>query len=227
MRESETDEKKQRIDMIYRNLEHASSCYFEGDSVFPLWESAFALIIGQIFIAYFDRGICPIQETWLIRLGAILSLIWFLLVSLNLQNAYYMERSVKKLQRQLNEEIKIDPDFQYKEFIKPWPSQEDKSKWTLSDIFWGTKPKGDCEEKPKENDWFKSRIKWFRIIIKSTWFYRRILSLILFLFWIYIDNSGIFLVIMAIIVIWFIKFDPKVDADPTPIASLPQDSEKA
>lgn len=80
-----------RVDLLYKNLEHAFTAYSAADGVFPYWEAAFSIIIGQIFIAYYGQGMCIYQKTCLAVIGLILSLIWFVLVSLSLQNAIYME----------------------------------------------------------------------------------------------------------------------------------------
>jgi hypothetical protein len=89
---AENDEERirnRRIDLLYKNLEHVSSAYNAAEGVFPYWEAAFAIIVGQIFIAYYGQGICPSQKMQLAFLGAILSSIWFILVSLNLQYALF------------------------------------------------------------------------------------------------------------------------------------------
>jgi len=78
-----------RINLLYKNLEHVSHAYFTAEGIFPYWETVFALIVGQLFIAYF-QGIFPSQEILLIVFGIVLSFIWFILVSLNLQNVSYM-----------------------------------------------------------------------------------------------------------------------------------------
>ena len=31
---------------IYKNLDHAYQAYFQAEGFFPLWEAAFALIVG-------------------------------------------------------------------------------------------------------------------------------------------------------------------------------------
>lgn len=153
-----------RINLLYKNLGHVSDVYFAEEGVFPYWETVFALIIGQIFIAYFNSG----GSIWLAFFGFILSLIWFILVSLNYQNALYTGGKVRDLQDRLNTELIGDASIPLREFVYPWPSDTDKEKWTLRSIFWGTRP----DETPS-----------LKKVIKSTWLYRRILPLVLLAFW--------------------------------------------
>jgi hypothetical protein len=75
-----------RIEQIYKNLEYVSHAYFQAEGVFPFWEAAFALIVGQLFLAYFDPNASNSQQRWLEAvIGCIITYIWFILVSLNLQ----------------------------------------------------------------------------------------------------------------------------------------------
>jgi len=159
-----------KIDLIYRNLELVSNSYFAAESVFPFWESAFALIEGQILIAYFAS--MRVHGAELSILGFLFSLIWFVLVSLNLQNALHTEAKAKYLQNMLNEELMSRSTTPCSNFIKPWPSWEDKSKWTLTDIILG-KSKNDRLE-----------IELIFRALKSTWLYRRILPFLLTIIWV-------------------------------------------
>jgi len=108
------DEKKQRMDLIYKNLEYVSNAYSTAEGGFPYWETIFAFIVGQILIAYFTikvdqaTGINVViseQKFWLEVVGFGLSYIWFILVSLNLQNVLHMNRIMECLITSLNEEL--------------------------------------------------------------------------------------------------------------------------
>jgi hypothetical protein len=187
---------------IYKNLDHAYEAYFQAEGFFPLWEAAFALIVGQIFVAYFDPDICKFQQNSLSAIGFIISLIWFLLVSLNLQNALHLAGRIKLLQNQFNKN-----NYLNQKLIYPWPDNKDT--WTWDCIFWGTRPIKDLIDPISE----KKRT-WIAKNLKSTWFYRRILPLIAGLYWISIYNSYIFyLIISVVLLLFFLKFDPKKEKD--------------
>jgi hypothetical protein len=165
---------------IYRNLEYVSKAYFSAEQVFPFWEAAFALIIGQIFIAYFNPQLCNSQKIWLASLGAILSIIWFILVSLDYLNAAHMDRKMQGLCRRYNDILeessgkdKADSTKGKQDslFIWPWPNSKDKQKWTLKVILTGHLP--DEENQVCIGD-----------LLKSTWFWRKILPLLLCIYWI-------------------------------------------
>lgn len=164
--------KDRRIDLLYKNLEHVSNAYFAVESVFPFWEAAFALIVGQIIVTYFNLDIHIYQQISLAIVGLIVSSIWLILVSLNYQNALHMDGKIRNLHDCLDIELKGDY-FSYlsvHEFIKPWPYDEDKKKWTLRKIFLGL---GEYDETFKIGK-----------ALKSTWFYRRVLPFILTVIWI-------------------------------------------
>lgn len=167
------DIKNRRIDLLYKNLEHASNAYFAVETIFPVWEAAFALIVGQLIVAYFNPDIYIRQQQQLAFVGLIIAFIWFILVSLNFQNASYMDGKIKYLHKCLDTELKndCDKDLPVRNFINPWPKDEDKKKWTLKKIILGL----------NDNDKFN-----LGKALKSTWFYRRILPLILCIFWVYL-----------------------------------------
>jgi hypothetical protein len=82
----------------YKNLEFASKAYSVAEGAFPLWEAVFALIVGQILIAYFSSHMHVDQKIGLAFLGLVLSTIWFILVSLNFLNAYHINKKLLKIQ---------------------------------------------------------------------------------------------------------------------------------
>jgi hypothetical protein len=175
MTESEDTKKRidRRIDILYRNLEHVSNAYFSVESVFPIWEAAFALIVGQLIVAYFNPEISIYQQQLLAFIGLIISSIWFILVSLNFQNALHMDGKIRDLHNRINIELEEEDylsDLSFHDFIKPWPEDEDKKKWTVRKIFWGTEERIDKV--------------WFNKTIRSTWFYRRVLPFTLSVIWI-------------------------------------------
>jgi len=74
---------------IYKNLEFVSKAYSVADGAFPLWEAVFALVVGQLLIAYFSPYAHDDQKIGLAILGLILSVVWFILVSLNLTSPIF------------------------------------------------------------------------------------------------------------------------------------------
>lgn len=156
--------------MLYKNLEHASHAYFQAEGVFPLWESAFALIIGQLLIAYFNPDSCKEQKFWICLLSTFMSFAWFMLVSLNLQNSLHIGNRLQYLQIKLTNEYQGIDTISTIEFVDPWPCKKQKENWRKRDIFIG---------KRQDQDWIYA----LRKSLKSTWFYRRLIPFILFWFW--------------------------------------------
>lgn len=147
-------------DELYKNLEFASKAYYAAEGVFPLWEAAFALIEGQILIAYLSTRY---QKVWVAVLGLIISLIWFILVSLNYLNAAHITREMHKIHDCIKTHTSSMPP------IWPWPNGNDKTKWTWAVIITGKLPKQQGEENGS--------------LLKSTWFYRRVLPAVMIIVW--------------------------------------------
>jgi hypothetical protein len=194
---TKNEKRNKRIDLLYKNLEHASATYLSIESLFPFWESAFALIIGQLFIAYFDNGALLLRP-WLSFLGSVLSIIWFLLVSLNLKNAQHMDDQIRELHKRLKNEL--NGQRTTLEFFDPWVEPKEKKKWHwFGNILLGNKP-------PKNESSIKERFQmmlYFPIQLlgkeerkktvdgiinmsKSTWLLRRSLPAILTIVWMYL-----------------------------------------
>jgi len=174
-------EKKERIELLYRNLEYNSNAYIAAETAFPFWESAYALIIGQLFIAYFQmqqsnlKLRVPFYELNIINFdahisialfGLILSGLWFVLVSLNLQNANHMDSVIQESHSLLRKELNCTPVSV--SFIEIYPSSFEKANWGRWDIFWGNNP---------------GKMRDFKKMRKSTWFYRRVLPFVIFISW--------------------------------------------
>ncbi|VVB64126.1 Uncharacterised protein [uncultured archaeon] len=118
---------------LYKNMEFALNAYSVAEGAFPLWEAVFALIVGQIIIAYFGSHMHVDQKIGLAFLGLILSSIWFILVSLNRLNAVHINEKMLKIQDYLRTS---DPQTL---FIWPWPKQDNplKSTWLYRRILPG------------------------------------------------------------------------------------------
>jgi hypothetical protein len=105
---------------LYKNLEFVSKAYYVAEGAFPLWEAVFALIEGQILVAYFSSHVHTDQKIGLAFLGLVISIIWFMLVSLNYLNARYINEKMDKLHSCLSV---LDPSMP---FVWPWPTDKDK-----------------------------------------------------------------------------------------------------
>jgi hypothetical protein len=179
MAENKLEDKKSRIDLLYKNLEHVSHAYSQAEGVFPLWESAFALIIGQLLIVYFNPEFInqkftefDEQRFWICLVGTSMSFTWFMLVSLNLQNSLHIGDRMQYLQLKLANELRGKDTFSPIEFVDPWPCKKQKENWSAWNILVGKR-----QDETTINALWNAR--------KSTWFYRRLIPLMLFWFWIF------------------------------------------
>lgn len=204
--------RRDRIDLIYKNLEYISNRYNATEQIFPLWEAAFSLIVGQLILAYFNPeyfNLCGPQKNGsqlgLIFIGCILTYIWFILVSLNLQHALDFDRQLKIIEDMLRRELDencVQSLSPFRPFITPEGDISSKGKWTrwtLEDIMIG-----------KRND--KGRCEALSDARRSTWLYRRALPLILFMIWVFLAgtiNVGCaILIIVVSVAITLLLFDP-------------------
>lgn len=180
---------KDKREILAKNLEYVSNTYNATEQIFPIWEAAFALIVGQLLIAYFDPAACRDQQKWITIVGSLISLIWLILVSLNLQHALSMNKILRSLEMRLNSSAIPN------EFLSPWQQNVNES-WTLLDIIIG---------KSNEEGVVDALIKASR----STWFYRRSLPFALLVIWLYwaynLDKTvGVYLIYAILIMItWF------------------------
>ena len=68
------------IDNLYKNLDHISKAYLSTESVILAWEAIFALVVGQLFIAYVGLDDAKRNEIFgslIVLVGFILSISWF------------------------------------------------------------------------------------------------------------------------------------------------------
>lgn len=99
------------IDNLYKNLDHISKAYLSTESVILAWEAIFALVVGQLFIAYI--GLHDIQRnesfgSLIVLIGFILSIFWF---ALFVKSQHYQRDRVNKMNK-LEKSIKlIDSTF--------------------------------------------------------------------------------------------------------------------
>lgn len=158
---SKASDKTNRMDLI-DNLEYVSNAYFSAEQAFPFWESIFAIIIGQLIIAYFDH-----PNLFLILFGILFSIMWYRITTLSWHNSTFRYNTMKYLQWKLNkseEGKKFYPESYIDEIIE--------NKWMCENI-----------TSKKQSGWGISELfKWEGL--GSTWWYRRVLPVFLFLFWI-------------------------------------------
>jgi hypothetical protein len=97
--------RRYKIELLYKNLEHITHANYSAEMAFPYWETLYALIIGQLIIAYFSNRYHP--QLWLIPIiGFIFSLSWFLLVIMNHIHSLYRYKNIKNLEEKLEREYK-------------------------------------------------------------------------------------------------------------------------
>jgi hypothetical protein len=159
------DEKEQ--DIRY-NLGFISKAYFSAESAFPYWETVYALIIGQLFITYFQiKGDYQIG-LFITFVGIVFSICWFILVSLSRQLSDYRYNVMKILQIELcrkyeNRDLEFYSESKiFKEYEEQYQKEIDEFSVTIRKAF------------SELNPW-KAR--------NSTWYYRRLLPLILIYIW--------------------------------------------
>jgi hypothetical protein len=66
------------IGLIYKNLQYISQATYSAESVMLGWETIYALIEGQLIIAYFDK----IQSNIIISAGLLFACMWLILVDM-------------------------------------------------------------------------------------------------------------------------------------------------
>jgi hypothetical protein len=194
--ESEIERKRNiRIENLYKNLEYVSHAYHQAEGTFPFWEAAFALIVGQLVIAFFTPGVCVYQQKLLAIGGIFISLTWFILVSLNLKNAQYMDSQIIILEDKLDQELKAWSSAALNnspnEFIKPWARRSEKEKWNwFGNILLGNEPHNkelwNCRIWLSKMKNIKKTIEELIYVSKSTWLWRRLLPFLLIWSWSYL-----------------------------------------
>jgi hypothetical protein len=168
-------------DDLIKNLEFISKAYSAAEGAFPLWEAVFALVEGQILVAYFSSHMHTDQKIGLAFIGLSISIIWFMLVSLNYLNARYIKEKMDKLHSCLSV---YEPSMP---FVWPWASDKDKLNWNWGDIIRGRLPQS--ESKQGNNN---------RAIFRSTWIYRKALPIILAATWFWLIVWQILINLMRI-----------------------------
>jgi hypothetical protein len=178
--EVEPDKIEKRIDALYKNLEHISNSYFSSEGIFPFWESVYALIVGQLLVAYFtSNGNEP--KIILIFAGIVFSAIWFVVVSIGWHNSVYRADTMKYLQWKLIKEYKklnsIEKNENLISMYKFYPESPIEENYICENIIkWKLNSFLDLVAKLRPNS----------KALRSSWFYRRWIPLILLVIWLFI-----------------------------------------
>jgi hypothetical protein len=167
-----------KLGLIYKNLQHISHAYFSSENAFPYWETVYALIVGQLLIAFFQIDNDKKEISLIMAIvGFGFSICWLILVSLSWQHSTYRYDVMKILQMDLSREyenhgIKFYPESKFEEQQQSLENRISNFSATFRKAFGAFNP-------------IKAR--------NSTWYYRRLLPLFLSYIW--------FLIILKILII--------------------------
>jgi len=177
----------QDIEMLEKKLNHLMRAYSVAEGIFPSWEAAFALLIGQLLIACLGNYaslhkillLMPVVNPkslfiLLTVFGLVLSIFWLIMVSLNLQHANTYDTKIRACEKSLSNAYqnkkKSKEDIKTLEFGSAFIEPDERPGW--KNIFLGHK-KG---ENFKKNALPK--------LLTSTWLYRRLLPIVSIAIWI-------------------------------------------
>ncbi|VVB69187.1 Uncharacterised protein [uncultured archaeon] len=175
------DENDKKELLLYKNLEFISNAYYSAEGIFPFWESAFALIVGQIIIAHFAASNFG-ERAFLSFIGFIFSILWFKLVCVTRQHAKFLDNTMKNLESKLDDEYQKSKSKFFgeskKEKIDEFKNDEiiENFNFNFSMLF---------EMRPKWEAW------------DSNWYIRRLLPFLL----------AIILLILVIVDLYFLLHD--------------------
>lgn len=106
-------DKKDKIELLYKNLQHITQANYSAEATFPYWETLYALIIGQLIIAYFQAGkptftlFNIVGPRLLISIvGLVFSISWVVLVILNYIHSLYRYENIRELEKNLDLEYR-------------------------------------------------------------------------------------------------------------------------
>ena len=182
------DKIEERIDALYKNLEHISNSYFSSEGIFPFWESVYALIVGQFLVAYFTSKEGMIKIILIIA-GIVFSIIWFFVVSIGWHYSEYRANTMKYLEWKLMKEYKKLNSIEYKGNLIPtcefYPQNPITDRYLCENIIdWKLKNFGSLFIKLRPT----------RKVLTSSWYYRRWIPIILFLIWLLLLIHSIYVI---------------------------------
>ena len=152
-----------KINLLNENLKHIMHATYSVEPAMLGWETIYALIEGQLIIAYFGNN----KNQLIILAGLFFALSWVILVDMNHKHQIYRSKAIENLEAILKDYYKnADLGF-YKQDI----CAEQKLEWRL---LWILPVK-----------WIPESMQ-IRRILTSTWTYRKLAPILLILFWILI-----------------------------------------
>lgn len=173
------------IKILEKKLDRLMCAYSAAEGLFPAWEAAFALIIGQLLIACLGNYTSLQQISLLLPmvnrislliilmfLGLILSFFWLILVTLNLRYANILDTKIRACEEILGNAYQNKGKS--KEDIKAIISGSAFIEYDDHPGLWNTVI--GC----KKGENFKIACSK---MLTSTWFYRRLLPLISVIIW--------------------------------------------
>ncbi len=99
-----SDEDKEKLERLYKNLDHISKVYLHYETTILSWEAIYALVVGQLIIAYVGLRELSTFGWAIIIAGFFLSLCWALWeistlskAKQRVQDIEYLENSIRGL----------------------------------------------------------------------------------------------------------------------------------
>lgn len=103
----------------YEELVYAQTAYFQGEQIFPLWESIYSIIgSGFLYIYFNNTSLTLIEKNLLCFIGLVISSCWFCLVS---RNHLYSLARTKKIRR-----LEEDCFFSHENYINKYVNEHAK-----------------------------------------------------------------------------------------------------
>lgn len=96
-----------KIDLLNKNLEYISNAYFSGEQIYPLWEAVYALITGQLLLAFFTQNPHSTRSGYgffIPVIGIVFSLAWAKVISISHSHSVDRNKKMIDLQNDLEKE---------------------------------------------------------------------------------------------------------------------------
>ncbi len=108
-------ESEEKIDLLKERYEYAFNARLNSQQIYPLWENIYALIVGQIFIAYFTTS-KPHYEYIICATGILFSFFWLVLIITNEKSSFSMMMNIQSIENDIQMEynkIGVNHDGMY------------------------------------------------------------------------------------------------------------------